>query len=224
MVNTPPGLKVKKRKPNSVAGKNRYERKLKAQGYDFIIGVDEAGRGPLAGPVVAAAVLLRSKKFDNCVDDSKKLSAKKRQQAFFEIKHKSIFAIAVVGNKTIDRINILQATRLAMQKAISKLLKKLTLPQRRNAYVIIDGNMHFKLGLPYQSIVKGDSKSLTIAASSILAKVTRDRIMEEYHKVYPQYGFNKHKGYATEAHRTILRKIGYVAIHRKSFLRCLEKI
>ncbi|MEI6832207.1 MAG: ribonuclease HII [Candidatus Omnitrophota bacterium] len=202
----------------------RYERKLKAQGYDFIIGVDEAGRGPLAGPVVAAAVLLRSKKFDNRVDDSKKLSAKQREEAFFEIKHKSIFAIAVVGNKIVDRINILQATRLAMQKAISKLLKKLTLLERRKAYVIIDGNMHFKLSLPYQSIVKGDSKSLTISAASILAKVTRDRIMEEYHKLYPRYGFNEHKGYATEKHRLILKKIGFCAIHRKSFLRCLERI
>ncbi len=202
----------------------RYERKLKAQGYDFIIGVDEAGRGPLAGPVVAAAVLLESKKFDNRVDDSKKLSAKQREEAFFEIKLKSIFAIVAVGNKTVDRINILQATRLAMQKAISKLLKKLTLPQRRKAYVIIDGNMHFKLSLPYQSIVKGDSKSLTISAASILAKVTRDRIMEEYHKLYPRYGFNEHKGYATGKHRLILKKIGFCAIHRKSFLRCLERI
>ena len=224
MVNTPLRLRGKKKKPNSSVGNLRYERKLKAQGYDLIIGVDEAGRGPLAGPVVAAAIILRSKKFDNRVDDSKKLSAKKRERAFFEIKRKSIFTIAVVGNKVIDRINILQATRLAMQKAIFKLLKRLTLSQRRNAYVIIDGNMHFKLGLPYQSIVKGDSKSLTIAASSILAKVTRDRIMEKYHKVYPQYGFNKHKGYATEAHRMILRKIGFCAIHRKSFLRCLERI
>ena len=224
MVNAPPKLKIKKKKPNSVAGKKRYERKFKAQGYDLIIGVDEAGRGPLAGPVVAAAVLLRSKKFDNRVDDSKKLSAKQRQQAFFEIKHKSIFAIAAVGNKTVDRINILQATRLAMQKAISKLLKKLTLPQRRKVYIIIDGNMHFKLDLPYQSIVKGDSKSLTIGAASILAKVTRDRIMEEYHKLYPRYGFNEHKGYATRKHRLILKKIGFCAIHRKSFLRCLERI
>ncbi len=224
MVNMPLRLRVKKKKPNSIAGNLWYEKKLKAQGYDLIIGVDDAGRGPLAGPVVAAAVLLESNEFDNRVDDSKKLSAKQRQQAFFEIKGKSIFAIAEVGHKTIDRINILQATRVAMQKAIYKLLKKLTLSQRRKAYVIIDGNMYFKLDLPYQSIVKGDSKSLTIAASSILAKVTRDRIMEKYHKVYPQYGFNKHKGYATRMHRTILKKIGFCVIHRKSFLKCLEKI
>ena len=224
MVNTPPRLKVRKKKSNSVAGNLRYERKLKIQGYDLIIGVDEAGRGPLAGPVVAAAVLLKSFEFNNRVDDSKKLSAKKRQQAFFEIKRKSVFTIAAVGHKAIDRLNILQATRLAMQKAISKLLTQLTRLQRQKAYVIIDGNMHFKLGLPYQSIVKGDSKSLTIAAASILAKVTRDRIMEKYHKVYPQYGFNRHKGYATIKHRVILKKAGFCAIHRKSFLRCLERI
>jgi len=129
-----------------------------------------------------------------------------------------------VGYKQIDRINILQATKLAMQKAISRLLKKLSPAERKRAFVIIDGNMRFNLDLPYQSIIKGDSKSLSIAASSILAKVNRDALMEKYHKVYPQYGFNKHKGYPTPEHRMILRKIGPAAIHRKSFLRCLEKI
>jgi ribonuclease HII len=217
-------LRIKKKKPSSVVGRLRYERKLKALGYDSIIGVDEAGRGPLAGPVVAAALLLKSFKFKHRVDDSKKLSAKQREVAFFEIKPKSIFAVAVVDNKVIDRINILQATRLAMQKAISKLLKKLTLAKQQNAYVIIDGNMHFNLGLPYQSIIRGDGKSLTIAAASIMAKVTRDRIMEKYHKIYPQYNFNQHKGYATQGHRRILKKISFCPIHRKSFLRCLERI
>ena len=200
----------------------RYERKLKARGYDLIIGVDEAGRGPLAGPVVAAAVILKSFRFTNRVDDSKKLTAARRKAAFFEIKNKSLYAIAAVGHKQIDRINILQATKLAMQKAISRLFKKLSPAERKRAFVIIDGNMRFKLGLPYQSIVKGDAKSLSIAASSILAKVNRDTLMEKYHKVYPRYGFNKHKGYPTPEHRMILRKIGPSAIHRKSFLRCLE--
>ena len=111
-----------------------------------------------------------------------------------------------------------------MQKAVAKLLKKAKAAGRMRAFVIIDGNMRFKLGLPYQSIVKGDSKSLSIAAASILAKVSRDTLMEKYHKIYPQYGFNIHKGYPTEAHRLVLRKIGPVAIHRKTFLRCLEKI
>ncbi|MFA4854087.1 MAG: ribonuclease HII [Candidatus Omnitrophota bacterium] len=202
----------------------RYERKLKSRGYDLIIGVDEAGRGPLAGPVVAAAVILKSFRFTNRVDDSKKLTAAQRKAAFFEIKNKSLYAIAAVGHKQIDRINILQATKLAMQKAILRLLKKLSPTQRKRAFVIIDGNMRFDLDLPYQSIVKGDSKSLSIAAASILAKVNRDALMEKYHKLYPQYGFNKHKGYPTLAHRMILKKIGPAAIHRKSFLKCLEKI
>lgn len=201
-----------------------FERRLKSRGYDLIIGVDEAGRGPLAGPVVAAAVCLKSLKFEARVDDSKKLSPAKRKSAFFEIKNKSLYAIASVNHNEIDRINILQATKQAMQKAIAKLLKKAGPAGQRRAFVIIDGNMQFKLGLPYQSIVKGDSKSLSIAAASILAKVSRDTLMEKYHKIYPQYGFNKHKGYPTEAHRLVLRKIGPAAIHRKSFLRCLEKI
>jgi len=200
----------------------RYERKLKARGYDLIIGVDEAGRGPLAGPVVAAAVILKSFRFTNRVDDSKKLTAARRKAAFFEIKNKSLYAIAAVGHKQIDRINILQATKLAMQKAISRLFKKLSPAERKRAFVIIDGNMRFNLDLPYQSIIKGDSKSLSIAASSILAKVNRDALMEKYHKVYPQYGFNKHKGYPTPEHRMILRKIGPAAIHRKSFLLSLR--
>jgi len=203
-------------------GKLRYERKLKKRGFDLIIGVDEAGRGPLAGPVVAAAVLLKSFQFNNRIDDSKKLSAASRKRAFFEIKNKSFYSIASVGHKLIDRINILQATKLAMQKAVLGLLKKIKPADLARVFVIIDGNMRFELGLPYQSIVKGDAKSLSIAASSILAKVNRDTLMEKYHKVYPRYGFNKHKGYPTPEHRMILRKIGPSAIHRKSFLRCLE--
>ena len=127
----------------------RYERKLKKLGFDLIIGVDEAGRGPLAGPVVAAAVILKSLNFENRVDDSKKLSPAKRKKAFFEIKNNSLYAIAAVGNRQIDRINILQATKQAMQKAISRLIRKLSPAQRKRAFVIIDGNMQFKLSLPY---------------------------------------------------------------------------
>lgn len=201
----------------------RYERRLKKRGFDLVIGVDEAGRGPLAGPVVAAAVLLKGYNFCNRIDDSKKLSPAKRRDAFFEIKNKSLYAIAAVSHKQIDRMNILQATILAMQKAISKLVRQLSPVELRRVFILIDGNMRFKLSLPYQSIVKGDAKSLSIAASSILAKVHRDALMEKYHKVYPEYRFDKHKGYPTAEHRLILRRIGPVAIHRKSFLRCLEK-
>ena len=199
-----------------------YERKLRLKGFDYIIGVDEAGRGPLAGPVVAAAVLLKDFKFIHRVDDSKKLTPAKRKDAFFEIKSKSLYAIAAVNHKKIDQVNILQATILAMQKAIRELAKQLTASELKRAFVLIDGNMHFKLDLPYQSIVGGDGKSLSIAAASILAKVRRDQIMVAYHKIYPQYEFIKHKGYPTQLHRAILKKIGPIAIHRKSFLRCLE--
>ena len=201
-----------------------YERKLKNKGFDLIIGVDEAGRGPLAGPVVAAAVLLKSFSFNNRIDDSKKLSPKRRKNAFFEIKKKSLYAITAVGHKQIDRINILQATILAMRKSIAKLIKQLNKTELERAFVLIDGNLRLKLGLPYQSIVRGDSKSLSIAAASILAKVHRDAIMDNYDKIYPQYGFIRHKGYPTELHRDVLKAIGPAAIHRKTFLGCVEKI
>jgi len=198
-----------------------YERKFKLQGYDLIIGVDEAGRGPLAGPVVAAAVLLRDFDFCNRIDDSKKLSPVKRKNAFFEIKNKSLFAIAAVNHIKIDQVNILQATILAMQKAINALAKQLTSSELKRVFVLIDGNMRLKLDLPYQSIIGGDGKSLSIAAASILAKVRRDQIMVAYHKIYPQYEFIKHKGYPTQLHRTILKIKGPIAIHRKSFLKWL---
>lgn len=201
-----------------------YEKKLKNRGFDLVIGVDEAGRGPLAGPVVAAAVLLRSFSFSNRIDDSKKLSGRRRKDAFFEIKKKSQYAIAAVSHKQIDTVNILQATILAMQKAVSKLLKELKAQELKRVFILIDGNMRLKLELPYQSIIGGDGKSLSIAAASILAKVRRDQIMDGYHKIYPQYGFIRHKGYPTQMHRDTLEKHGPSAIHRKSFLRCLEKI
>lgn len=201
----------------------RIEKELKNRGFDLIIGVDEAGRGPLAGPVVAAAVLLKNFSFKNRVDDSKKLTGQQREKAFFEIKTKSVYATAASSHKQIDRINILQATILAMQAAISKLTKKLTAKQLKRVFVLIDGNMRFKLQLPYRSITGGDGKSLSIAAASILAKVSRDKVMEKNHKIYPQYGFIQHKGYPTQMHRDILRKIGPSEIHRKSFLKCLTK-
>lgn len=201
-----------------------YERKLKSKGFDLVIGVDEAGRGPLAGPVVAAAVLLEDFYFSNRINDSKKLSRARRREAFFEIKGKSRYAIATVGHRQIDRINILQATILAMRKAVSRLIKQLNPKELGRVFVIIDGNMRFKLDLPYRSIVKGDCKSLSIAAASILAKVRRDQIMDANHKIYPQYGFIRHKGYPTRLHRDVLNRIGPAAIHRKSFLRCLKKI
>jgi ribonuclease HII len=207
-------LKAREKKFKDLLG---YERKLRRRGCDLIIGVDEAGRGPLAGPVVAAAVALKTTIFKNRIDDSKKLSLHRRQKAFEEITRKSIFGISVVSEKMIDRINILQATRLAMRQAVISLTKKIAGLNYLNIHVIVDGKMSLELNWPCTDIVKGDGKSKSIAAASILAKVTRDRIMREYDAIYPEYGFSRHKGYPTESHREILNRIGPSQIHRKSF-------
>jgi ribonuclease HII len=194
-----------------------YERKLKKRGIDIIIGVDEAGRGPLAGPVVAAAVALKVTCFKNRIDDSKKLTPSCREKAFLEILKKSTFGIGIVNETIIDRINILQATRIAMEQAISHFTEKIKYQKNKRIHVIVDGNIKLSINLPFTSIIKGDAKSLSIASASILAKVTRDRIMGLYHKIYPQYKFNKHKGYSTREHRSIVKRIGLSPIHRKSF-------
>lgn len=194
-----------------------YERKLKSEGFDLIIGVDEAGRGPLAGPVVAAAVLLKTPRFKNRIDDSKKLSPLDRDKAFPEIIDKSIFGIGIIDEKVIDRLNILRATHLAMEEAVNSLVLKINPLNKDKIHIIVDGNMAANFGYKCTPIIKGDTKSKSIAAASILAKVTRDRIMDEYHKIYPQYGFLKHKGYPTASHRQALEKFGPSVIHRKSF-------
>ena len=194
-----------------------YEKKLKKKGYDLVIGVDEAGRGPLAGPVVAAAVALKQTRFKNRIDDSKKLTARAREKAFLEILDKSISGVGIVNEKIIDRINILEATRIAMEQAISSLLSKMDATGPRRMHVIVDGNVKLDINLPYANIIRGDGKSKSIASASILAKVTRDRIMSLYDKVYPQYGFEKHKGYPTKTHRSALKKFGPSVIHRTSF-------
>lgn len=194
-----------------------YERKLKERGFDLIIGVDEAGRGPLAGPVVAGAVALKSHYFVNRIDDSKKLTSYAREKAFSEIINKSIFGIGIVSEKIIDRVNILVATRMAMEEAVATLIEKLKSSGACRIHIIVDGNMRLKTAYPCTAIIKGDSKSKSIASASILAKVTRDHIMESYDKIYPQYGFIKHKGYPTEEHRALLKKLGPSLIHRRSF-------
>ncbi|MFA5145442.1 MAG: ribonuclease HII [Candidatus Omnitrophota bacterium] len=194
-----------------------YEKKLKKKGFDLIIGVDEAGRGPLAGPVVAAAVALNTYLFKNRIDDSKKLTSLSREKAFPEIIDKSEFGVGVVNEKVIDRVNILEATRIAMRQAIASLLGKLSPSKTRRIHVIVDGNLTLDISLPYTSIIKGDGKSKSIACASILAKVIRDRIMKAYDKLYPEYGFIRHKGYPTNMHRAVLKRIGPSLIHRKSF-------
>jgi len=161
--------------------------------------------------------LLKAIKFNTRIDDSKKLSPLERESAFPDIIDNSVFGISIVSEEIIDRINILEATRLSMQQAVTSLIRKLGVLKSKGIYVIVDGNMNLDLALPYTSIIKGDTKSLSIAAASILAKVTRDRIMLKYDKLYPEYGFAKHKGYPTKEHRDILREIGPSRIHRKSF-------
>jgi ribonuclease HII len=194
-----------------------YERKLKSAGFDLIIGVDEAGRGPLAGPVVAAAVNLPAYRFKNHIDDSKKLTPLQREKAFLEIREKAVFGLGIISEKIIDRLNILVATRIAMQKAIAQLLGKLGPEEQRRIHVLIDGNMGLKTNLPITYIIKGDSKSKSIACASILAKVTRDRLMSLYDRIFPQYGFLRHKGYPTLSHRRAIKRFGPSLIHRNTF-------
>ena len=188
-----------------------YEAKAARQGFRNISGVDEAGRGPLAGPVVAAAVIFSSNINIVDLDDSKKLSPKKREELFLEIKERATtYGVAVIGHRIIDEINILQAARLAMKQAVDQLNP---IPD----LLLIDGNQKIESTLDQWAIVKGDSKSLSIAAASVLAKVTRDRIMDDYHKLYPQYEFNRHKGYGTKLHRTLIQEYGPCPIHRSKF-------
>ena len=189
----------------------KYEKKLWADGKLFVAGVDEVGRGPLVGPVVAAAVVL-DKSFDlPGLNDSKKLSEKKRNLYFDYIMENAIgVGIGVVSSKIIDNINILEATKVAMKKALDNLLCKID-------FVLIDGNMKFDFNYPYLSIIKGDSKSISIAAASVIAKVTRDKMMYDLDLVYPYYGFCNHKGYPTKKHIEMIEKYGIIDEHRKSF-------
>jgi ribonuclease HII len=194
-----------------------FERKFKREGKDLIIGIDEAGRGPLAGPVVAAAVILTTHSFRNRIDDSKKLTSIQRERAFLELAGKSLFGIGTVSEQVIDRVNIYHATRIAMEIAVERLLARLPASEDAAIQAMVDGNMVPHICVPCVSIVKGDARSQSIAAASIVAKVTRDRIMNIYDRVFPQYGFAVHKGYATERHRDALRDFGRSLIHRKSF-------
>jgi ribonuclease HII len=181
-------------------------------GLSRIAGVDEAGCGPLAGPVVAAAVIFPAYAYIVEVKDSKKLTAKKREELYALIVESAIsFGIGIVPPKEIDRINIRRATFKAMRKAIGNLKAK---PD----YVLFDGYELPERILPQEAVIKGDDYSFTIAAASILAKVTRDRLMLDLHEKYPIYGFHRHKGYGTEFHRSMLEKHGPCEIHRKSFL------
>ncbi len=217
--------KAKAKSPNL-----REEQKLWQQGYDFVVGLDEVGRGPLAGPVCAAAVCVTQTAAAQCqvpsdkckvknIRDSKKLSANQREQwyKFLTTQANIKWGIGLVSEKIIDRINILAATKLAMKKALEDLEKK-GVPAD---YLLLDGNFLLEgLSLSQKAVKRGDEKIWSCAAASIIAKVTRDRLMVKYHQKYPDYGFDKHKGYGTRMHFAALNKHGPCAIPRRSFAPC----
>lgn len=188
-----------------------FERETFRRGYSLIAGVDEAGRGPLAGPVVSAAVVLPADFLADRIDDSKKLSPKRRAELYLRIYDNAVsIGIGIIDSIAIDRINILQASLRAMAMAVENLKP---VPD----CLLIDGTFRIPSSLPQQPIPKGDARSVSIAAASIIAKVTRDRMMEIYDAIYPVYGFSAHKGYPTRAHKDAIRKYGCTPIHRKSF-------
>ncbi len=189
--------------------KKLYEKKIK-----YICGIDEAGRGPLAGPVVVGAVILPEESFIEGVNDSKKVSEKKREKLYDIITEEAIaYSVGIVDQKTIDEINILNATKLGVKLALEGLKQK---PE----VIMVDAlNNIDTLGIPYISVIKGDAKNYSIAAASIIAKVTRDRIMRQWDEVFPIYGFSKHKGYGTAEHIRIIKENGPCVLHRKTFIK-----
>ena len=190
-----------------------FERQARREGFAAVCGIDEAGRGPLAGPVFAAAVILPEHCGIEGIDDSKKLSPKKREQLFGEIENGAVaYGIGFATEQEIDRVNILQATFLAMKRAFDALAVRPDL-------ALVDGNRMPQLGVETRTIIKGDSLSASIGAASILAKVSRDRLMLQIDGLYPQYGFARHKGYGTALHVEMLKKYGPCPVHRRSFLK-----
>ncbi|MBI1984775.1 MAG: ribonuclease HII [Candidatus Wildermuthbacteria bacterium] len=208
----------------------KEEQKLWKKGYNCIACIDEAGRGPLAGPVVASAVCILDLAKDSLtrlsllkMQDSKQLSWKQREKFYVMLMTQACmeWGIGIVSEKVIDRINIFQATKLAMKKAVKDLQAKLKKKHRNIDILVIDGTKGIESSLPQLCIVKADEKVFSCSAASVIAKVTRDRIMLRYHKKYPQYGFDKHKGYGTKLHVRRLRSHGPCPIHRMSFRPCL---
>jgi len=203
----------------------REEKKLRRKGYKMVVGIDESGRGPLAGPVITCAFCfgkhdrsltsVEDKLRRIAIKDSKKLTPKKRQEIYEALKKNPNieWGIGRVSEKVIDRVNILEATKLAMKRAVKNLEKKCS-----NAdFLLIDGNFGINMDIAQKSIVKADEKVFSCVAAGIIVKVTRDRMMLRYHKKYPEYGFDRHKGYPTKLHREIIKQCGFCKIHRKSF-------
>jgi len=194
-----------------------FENELLEQGFAVVAGTDEAGRGPLAGDVFAAAVILPMGLVIEGLDDSKKLTEKKRDALYEIIKKEAIsYAVATASVEEIDTINILNASQLAMRRAVAMLTP---CPDA----VLVDGNVAREFPMHVKTLIKGDSKSMSVAAASILAKVERDRYMEELDRLYPQYQFGKHKGYSTKLHMDLVREFGPSPVHRKTFLKFLNK-
>ncbi len=193
------------------ANPDQFEKDARKQGYSRIAGIDEAGRGPLAGPVVAAATILPQAFHLPHLDDSKRLSPKRREQLFGAIYEQAVtVGIGIVDPIEIDRINILQASLLSMRIAVDNL-------RPAPDYLLIDGTFQIRSPVPQRVIKHGDRRSLSIAAASVIAKVTRDRLMRLYDEEFPEFGFREHKGYSTEKHRVAIRAFGCCSIHRKTF-------
>ena len=192
----------------------QHELELRKKGFKTICGIDEAGRGPLAGPVVVASVIMPEDSMIEGINDSKKISEKKREKLYDQIIEEAIsYGISIIGQEEIDAINILNATKEGLTNSLKELKVKPDL-------IIVDALTHIDtLGIPYESIIKGDAKCYSISAASILAKVTRDRIMREWATIYPQYGFEQHKGYGTAMHISAIKEYGPCPIHRKTFIK-----
>ena len=205
---------MKEKEAQRLINLKQYENELRNKGYKYICGIDEAGRGPLAGPVVVASVIMPENSMIEGINDSKKVSEKKREKLYDLILEEAIsYGVGIIGQDEIDDINILNATK----KGLTVSLKELT---QKPDLIIVDALTNIDtLGTPYESIIKGDAKCYSISAASIIAKVTRDRIMREWDKIYPQYGFAQHKGYGTSAHISSIKEYGPCPLHRKTFIK-----
>ena len=205
---------MKEKEEERLINLKKYEENLYNEGLKYICGIDEAGRGPLAGPVVIAGVIMPEDSMIEGVNDSKKVSEKKREKLYDIILEEAIsYSVAIIGQDVIDEINILNATKQGVTKVVEGLDVKPDL-------ILVDALTHIDTkGIPYDSIIKGDAKCYNIAAASIIAKVTRDRIMRQWDEIYPQYGFINHKGYGTAKHIEALKEYGPCPIHRKSFIK-----
>ena len=206
----------------------KIEEGLYLKGVNSIAGIDEAGRGPLAGPVVVACVIMPRDSMIEGVNDSKKVSEKKREKLYEQIIEEAIaYGVGIISQEEIDRINILNATKEGLTMAIKEMEKDLKEKQRgfeKPEIILVDALTKIDTdGISYKSIIKGDAKSYSIAAASIIAKVTRDRIMRQWNEVYPMYGFEKHKGYGTAAHIAAIKEYGLCPLHRRSFVKNIVK-